>query len=218
MLNMKNFAKILVVALLVLVISIALVACNDKDTHKGDFIYEIQNADDLKKLSEMLGADYDKGVYELKSDISITENWESIGNSVDNSFRGIFNGNGHSITYTINIPEPEERDTKSAFVNEKFYGLFGVIHNAKVSNLTLNVNVTVPADATTFYVGGLAGLMSGNNTISDVTINGNLVTTMGNICKYIDRGGSLFYGVRKNFFKNKKPSRKAARLKMMPIL
>ena len=184
---MKRFAKFLIVALMVCVISIALVACNDKDTHKGEFTQEIHNVDDLKKVSGMLGADYDKGTFELKSDINIDENWESVGNSVDNSFRGVLNGNGHTITYNINIPEPEERDTESALANEKFYGLFGVIHNAKISNLTLNVNIEVPADANSFYVGGLAGFMSGNNTITNVTINGNIATTMGNLCKYKDK-------------------------------
>lgn len=183
---MKKLTKILVVALLVLVSTIALVACNDENTHKGDFTHNIENVDDLKKVSEMLGADYDKGVFELKSDIIVNENWESIGSSVDSSFRGTFNGNNHTITYKIEIPEPAERNVKNALVNEKYFGLFGVIHNAKISNLNLNLIIKVPADATTFYVGGLAGLMSGNNTITNVTIQGSVETTMGNICKFID--------------------------------
>ena len=183
---MKKFIKILVVALFIFVVTIALVACEEKSTHKGDFTHEINNVDDLKKVSEMLGADYDKGVFELNTDIAINENWETIGDTVDKSFRGTFNGNGHTITYTINIPEPEERDVKNPIADDKAYGLFGVIHNAKITNLVLNVNIIVPADANSFYVGGLAGLMSGNNTISNVTINGNIATTLGDIRKIID--------------------------------
>ena len=93
--KMKKFIKILVVALFIFVVTIALVACEEKSTHKGDFTHEINNVDDLKKVSEMLGADYDKGVFELNTDIAINENWETIGDTVDKSFRGTFNGNGH---------------------------------------------------------------------------------------------------------------------------
>ncbi len=183
---MKKFAKILIVALITIVLATALIACGDKNTHKGEFTHEINNVDDLKKISEMLGSDYDKGVFELKSDVTISEDWTSLGSSVENSFRGTLNGNNHTITYKIYIPEPEERDVKSAIANEKYYGLFGVLHNAKISNLTINVDVTVPVDAESFFVGGLAGFMSGNNEIKNVTINGYISTTMGNICKYID--------------------------------
>ncbi len=183
---MKKFVKILIVAMMALVLVTALIACDDKDTHKGEFTHEINDANDLKKISEMLGSDYDKGVFELKSDVTISEGWTPIGSSVENSFRGVLNGNNHTITYKIDIPEPEERDVKSDIVSEKYFGLFGVIHNAKISNLTINVDVTVPVDAESFFVGGLAGFMSGNNEIKNVTINGYVSTTMGNICKYID--------------------------------
>ena len=183
---MKKFVKILIVAMMALVITASLIACGDEDTHKGEFTHEINNANDLKKISEMLGSDYDEGVFELKSDVTISEDWSAIGSSVENSFRGTFNGNNHTITYKINIPEPEERDVKGAIALEKYYGLFGVIHNAKISNLTVNVDVTVPVDAESFFVGGLAGFMSGRNAIKNVTINGYVSTTMGNLCKYID--------------------------------
>lgn len=182
---MKRFSKILIVALLAIVMTMVLIACDEEDTNKGVFTHKIESTEDLIKVSEMLGADYDKGVFELENDLTI-ESYQPLGDSVDNSFRGEFKGNGHTITYNINIPEPEERDTNNPLPEDAFYGLFGVIHNAKISNLTLNVNITVPANASSFYVGGLAGFMSGNNTITNVDVNGNVHTTMGNICKFID--------------------------------
>ena len=98
---MKKFAKILIVALITIVLATALIACGDKNTHKGEFTHEINNVDDLKKISEMLGSDYDKGVFELKSDVTISEDWTSLGSSVENSFRGTLNGNNHTITYIV---------------------------------------------------------------------------------------------------------------------
>ncbi len=183
---MKKFGKMFLITLLVIVLVMALFACNDKNTHKGEFTHTINNVDDLRKISEMLGSDYDQGKFELNADLIINDtNWEPIGTSVDNSFRGTFVGNGHSITYKINIDEPEERDTTATLPDEKFYGIFGVIHGATISNLTVNVDVIVPADANSMYVGGLVGFMSGDCNISDVNVNGNITTTMGNLCRYI---------------------------------
>lgn len=191
---MRKIAKIMVVSLLIVILTMALIACNDNSTHKGEFVHEINSVDDLKKVADMVGSDYDKGVFELKNDIVIPadENWTPIGTSVENSFRGTFNGNDHTITYTINIPEPEDgRDTKAPLDDQKSFGLFGVIHNAKISKLNLSIDITVPADANSFYVGGLAGFASGNNTIDDVEVNGNVETTLGDIRKILDEETQL---------------------------
>lgn len=181
---MKKINKIIITLLMVMVFMTALVACNDKDTHKGEFTYEINNADDLADVANMLGADYDKGTFILNTDLNLSDdNWTAIGDSVINSFRGTFNGNGHTITYKINIAEPEERDTTSKLVDEKFYGLFGVIHNATISNLNLSVNIEVPSDASSIYLGGLCGFASGTCNVSNVNVSGSIYTTMGDICK-----------------------------------
>ncbi len=179
---MKKFLKIAVVSCIVLIFTLALVACNDKDTHKGKFEEAITDVNDLKKISEMLGADYDQGTFKLENDLTVEGNWETIGTSVENSFRGTFNGNGKTITYNIVIPEPTTRYYEDTLVGESFYGLFGVIHNATIYDLNLVVNVQVPANSNIVYVGGLAGFMSGNNNVRNVKISGNLEVTMGNIC------------------------------------
>ncbi|MBQ8178159.1 MAG: hypothetical protein IJ033_03100 [Clostridia bacterium] len=183
---MKKFSKILLITLLVMVLVTALVACKEEDTHKGEFTHTINNVDDLKKISEMLGSDYDQGIFELKADLTISdENWAPIGTSVDSSFRGTFVGNGHTITYKINIDEPLERDTTATVPDEKFYGIFGVVHGATISNLNVYVDIAIPADASSNYVGGLVGFMSGDCNISNVNVSGNIATTMGNLCRFI---------------------------------
>ena len=159
----------------------ALVACNDKDTHKGEFSVDVNNAADFKKLADNLGRDYDKGVYNIKSDIILEGDWTPIGNSIDNSFRGTINGNGHTIAYSINIPEPE---TRSEELNEiAYYGLFGVIFGAKINDLNVHVNLSVPADAESQFIGGLAGYAYGDNDIKNINVYGNVTATMGNICR-----------------------------------
>lgn len=183
---MKKFSKIILITLLVMILAVALVACKEEDTHKGVFTHTINNVDDLKKVSDMLGSDYDQGTFELNADLTISDaNWAPLGTSVENSFRGNFKGNGHTITYKINIDEPLERDLEKALDGDKFFGLFGVVHNATISNLNIYVDISVPADASSIYVGGLCGFMSGDCAISDITVNGSIATSMGNICKFI---------------------------------
>ncbi len=179
---MKRFLKIAVVCCIVLIFTLALVACNDKDTHKGKFEEVINDVDDLKKISVKLGADYDQGTFILENDLIVEGEWETIGTSVESSFRGTLNGNGKTITYDIVIPEPDTRYYEDTLVGEKFYGLFGVIHNATIYDLNLVVNVQVPANSNIVYVGGLAGFMSGNNDVRNVNVSGNIRVTIGNIC------------------------------------
>ncbi len=182
---MKKFLKIATIVCLVLICVMALVACNPDDGHKGEFIHVIYNEEDLVAMKGMLGQNYDGGRFELMEDITISSNWEPIGETVVNSFRASFDGHGHTITYNISVPEPSERNLNAVLENVNSLGLFGVVHSAKIKDLNINFNIEIPGDASTVSIGGLAGVMIGNNEISNVNVSGDIHVTMGNICKII---------------------------------
>ena len=112
--------------------------------------YLVETAADLNGVRDYLDAHF-KQMADI--DLSGYANWEPIGTFVDGQeleFRGIYDGNGHTISnLTIDRPSTE------------FIGLFGVTTEATIKDLgLLNVNVTGTND-----VGGLVGF----NYASSVT-------------------------------------------------
>ncbi|NCP84256.1 MAG: T9SS type A sorting domain-containing protein [Bacteroidetes bacterium] len=87
--------------------------------------------------------------------------WDPIG-SLANPFRGSFNGKGHTISgLFINRPAQNQ------------VAFFGALGAAAVSNVRLE-NVSITGHS---YVGGLAGEIFANSTISHVSISGTVTAT-----------------------------------------
>ena len=96
-------------------------------------------------------------------------------------FLGSLDGNNYKITYT-----------QSLNGNANFYGgLFTRLNNgSKVQNLRINASVTIKYDGTkNGFVGGLAGITSGEVNISRVSIDGNI--SIGNYSGVNFVGGLL---------------------------
>ncbi len=89
-----------------------------------------------------------EGYYRLLCDVTLTENWSSIGGYKDgdcyNIFCGSFDGGGHTVT----ISSTKYDDGSIAT------GLFGAVESAKISNITVEGTVTGNK-----YVGGIVGLV-----------------------------------------------------------
>ena len=113
----------------------------------------ITSADELQDINNNLG-----GKYILMADIDLSgENWTPIGN-LNNPFTGELNGNGYTISNLV-----LDNNTMN------YYGLFGRIQNAEISNLGMeNANVTGM-----MYVGLLAGY-SYQSTISNCFVTGSV--------------------------------------------
>ena len=123
--------------------------------------YTVYNADGLLAWNE--AAQKDKSINcTLSADINMAgKEWTPIGTDENNSYNGIFDGNGNTITgLTVNQSEKYNA------------GLFGCLGSGgKVQNLTLeNVNISG-----TYYVGSVVGTNFG--TVSGCTASGNITGT-----------------------------------------
>lgn len=165
-----------------------------------DSPYLIQNADDLRKLSEITrGQSYgDKNLYfKLTADIDLgTESWEPICSSAAtgwvetaNSFNANFDGNGKTITFTGTY-------TGDTWAKGLFSAVGGHIHDltlrgtvtaekgrvgslasmamtgAKIENITSYVSIT----ASNNQVGGIIGYIAASNVTIKNCVNYGSIT------------------------------------------
>ena len=72
-------------------------------------------------------------------------------------FKGTFDGNGHTVTITVDTPKLS------------YFGFFGCLENAAVKNLTVNGEVYCSEPYR--YVGGIAARARGNVTIENCVNN-----------------------------------------------
>ena len=150
-----------------------------------DGVTEIKTYEDLLKIK-----DNPTGSYRLVNDIDCKgQDWLPI------DFSGTLDGNGKAImNLTITKTGESTRTTIDGNWKEydtHFAGLFCVMENATVANLTLlGVNVDVALDDNT-YVGTIAGYMA-DGTIESCTVEGTAKLTSS--CKSFGVGGILGYG------------------------
>lgn len=155
---------------------------------------EITTADQLAEIATLVNAgrletflfnNSEATVYlTLGNDIDLSQyaegynygtGWEPIG-SFDNPFKGVFDGNGKTIT--------------GLYINTSNYyiGLFGYIKNGTVKNLGI-ADMNITADS---FTGGVVGLLIGGsvtNCYSTGKVNGNQF--IGGIAGYIQENGSV---------------------------
>ncbi|MGB4033924.1 MAG: hypothetical protein WBM21_03690, partial [Christensenellales bacterium] len=133
----------------------------------------IKTVSDLRDINNYLGEKHSRYTFELKNDIDLDgEDWIPIGYDNNNSFRGTFKGNGHSIL-NLTIEGASGSDFIKS-VNYSNVGLFGYIYNAEVTDLTLSVNISFFAEQNYMHIGALVGYAYGENTIKNITVNGDI--------------------------------------------
>ncbi len=93
----------------------------------------------------------------LEDDITVSGSWTPIGSTSVFPFKGTFDGNGHTVTITVDTP------------NLSYFGFFGCLENAAVKNLTVNGEVYCSEPYR--YVGGIAARARGNVTIENCVNN-----------------------------------------------
>ncbi len=127
---------------------------------------EISSYEDLKsKITQ-------KGTFILKNDIIITEEFTPIGTYVY-PFLGTFDGNGHTITFTVK--QSAEGIGFSPTFKFVYCGLFGVLRDATVKNLTVDVKCDAVSTSQYCFVlaGGIAGYML-DSTVTDCNVSGEI--------------------------------------------
>ena len=134
-------------------------------------VIEISTVDQLKEFRDAVnsGNTYAGKTVKLTADLDLSgeANWKPIGNLVaypGQSFGGVFDGNGHSISnLTVNDNTP-----KYAVA-----GLFGSVVNGTIKNLTVkNVNIT-----STYFAGGIVAYTSNAPTIENCHVIGGTIKT-----------------------------------------
>ena len=110
----------------------------------------------------------------LTADIDLGGNeWTPIGPTTGASFRGIFDGQGHTVSgFTV--------------TGQANSGLFGALVNASVKNLTLDQITIVTEETTSGFGGALAGYMQGT-TLIGITVGSNVSVTGYNVGGVVGR-------------------------------
>ena len=200
---MKKFYGLLSILLFALMAVVPL-NFNDDNISSGDAIQASSVIDEiisvtqdgssssisLQTLSENI-KDYSSATLVLNEDITISSNWSPIGLEA-NSFKGIFDGNGHTITF--------EETTK---INGAYQGLFGYTDGATIKNLQISGDYLISStDSTESEI--FAGLLLGygrNTTIENCEVVSNENATPQKITKKLTYGtlaGRLVGGELKN--------------------
>lgn len=179
---MKNTFKIILTS--VLFFAVAFISFRMNALAEGEAV-KIYTADELLAISEKTDADYI-----LMNDIDMTGiEWTPV------DFTGNFDGSGHAIlNLDVKSTSKEIRTTYDG--NYKTYdtcfaGLFGVLENGSVKNLTLKgLNVNVDKEEPCF-IGSIAGFAEGSS-IENCSIEGTLRLDVS--AKMFGVGGIVGYG------------------------
>ncbi|MBQ8762115.1 MAG: hypothetical protein IJZ26_02195 [Clostridia bacterium] len=154
-------------------------------------VITIDTAEELAGVAKAVseGEDFEGVTLKLACDIDLNnKTWTPIGignrGELDSAkvFAGTFDGNGKAIVGLTNgsyAPTAANKELEGDFTETDVYtysyGLFGIVSNATIKNLTITVNyncnsATLKGDS----VGGLVGFSTGGLTIQNCTVNGTI--------------------------------------------
>ena len=128
--------------------------------------YTVYNANGLMNIAELVNGGKSDINITLDTDIDLTgKDWTPIGTDYDNSYKGTFDGGGHTITGL------------TFTTNDKYAGLFGYLNRAgTVKNVVMkDVQITNNRSWSAF-AGGVAGYSWG--TIENCSVSGSVSGTV----------------------------------------
>ena len=149
--------------------------------------YNIGSAKDLYWFSVIVNNSNQSVKAKLTADIDYTAYPKGFIGTNDKKFAGIFDGQEHTVTLAIN------NDVRGS-------GLFGVINGATIKNLVIDGTI----ETSQKWIGGIAGLTYGNNTVENIVVNaaikftGKGDATLGGLFGDIESASTIkncaFYG------------------------
>jgi len=150
----------------------------------------ITNEEELRAVSKNM-----TGKYILMNDIKVTGSWLPIQSSEDDAFRGVFDGNGYTISGLYYYGFLDNGKTLRL-------GLFECVRGGLVSDLKVSGEFTVEPIQTyaraDIYAGGIAGEIEEgailNNCVSDVKVTVAQRFNMDDDCGVGGLVGALHYG------------------------
>ena len=135
-------------------------------TIESDGSYTVTSADGLMNIAELVNGGKSDINITLDTDIDLTgKDWTPIGTDYDNSYKGTFDGGGHTITGL------------TFTTNDEFAGLFGWLNRAgSVKNVVMEgVQIT----SNQIYGGSIGGVVGyGWGTIENCSVSGSVSGTV----------------------------------------
>ena len=147
--------------------TVSLAAAKDPGyTIEDDGSYTVYNADGLLNVAELVNGGKTDINITLTADIDLTgKDWTPIGTDYDNSYKGTFDGGGHTITGL------------TFTTNDEFAGLFGWLNRAGTVKNVVMEGVQITSNQ--IYGGSIGGVVgSGWGTIENCSVSGSVSGTV----------------------------------------
>ena len=146
--------------------TVSLAAAKDLGyTIESDGSYTVTSADGLMNVAELVNGGKTDINITLDKNIDLTgKGWTPIGTSFDNSYKGTFDGGGHTIKGL------------TVTTNDQFVGLFGSIGYAGTVKNVMMEDVQITSNRSSGFAGGVAGYSDG--TIENCSVSGSVSGTV----------------------------------------
>ena len=147
--------------------TVSLAAAKDLGyTIESDGSYTVTSADGLMNIAELVNGGKSDINITLTADIDLTgKDWTPIGTDYDNSYKGTFDGGGHTITGL------------TFTTNDEFAGLFGWLNRAGTVKNVVMEGVQITSNQ--IYGGSIGGVVgSGWGTIENCSVSGSVSGTV----------------------------------------
>ena len=147
--------------------TVSLAAAKDLGyTIESDGSYTVTSADGLMNIAELVNGGKSDINITLTADIDLTgKDWTPIGTDYDNSYKGTFDGGGHTITGL------------TFTTNDEFAGLFGWLNRAGTVKNVVMEGVQITSNQ--IYGGSIGGVVGyGWGTIENCSVSGSVSGTV----------------------------------------
>ena len=145
--------------------TVSLAAAKDPGyTIEDDGSYTVTSADGLMNVAELVNGGKTDINITLDKNIDLTgKGWTPIGTSFDNSYKGTFDGGGHTITGL------------TVTTNDQFVGLFGYLNRAGMVKNVVMEGIQITSNHMFGCTGGVVGYSWG--TIENCSVSGSVSGT-----------------------------------------
>ena len=146
--------------------TVSLAAAKDLGyTIESDGSYTVTSADGLMNVAELVNGGKTDINITLDKNIDLTgKGWTPIGTSFDNSYKGTFDGGGHTITGL------------AVTTNDQFVGLFGYLNRAGTVKNVVMEGIQITSNHGSSQAGGVVGFSRG--TIENCSVSGSVSGTV----------------------------------------
>ena len=146
--------------------TVSLAAAKDLGyTIESNGSYTVTSADGLMNIAELVNGGKTDINITLDTDIDLTgKGWTPIGTDYDNSYKGTFDGGGHTITGL------------TFTTNDEYAGLFGWLNRAGTVKNVVMEDVQITSNRSSGFAGGVAGYSDG--TIENCSVSGSVSGTV----------------------------------------